>query len=162
MTIQPVFDSAFATARLRAVTNQRSRTAFAHLYPTQRDSDAFWQAAEPSRQPEAGASAAAGKPAAADAAGSGGATTALSAEGGSAGGPGRAEEVLQQAHLALRAEIDLDGGLARDDPGPARDAPLPLQRVANPLKPVQRAAQPGTRGISIEEYQRRKGLVSDA
>uniref|UniRef100_A0A7S0MKL3 Plus3 domain-containing protein n=1 Tax=Cryptomonas curvata TaxID=233186 RepID=A0A7S0MKL3_9CRYP len=119
-------------------------------------------AVEPSRPPEAGASAAAAKPAAADVAGGGGAATTMSAEGGSAGGPGRAEEVLQQAHLALRAEIDLDGGLARDDPGPARDAPLPLQRVANPLKPVQRAAQPGTRGISIEEYQRRKGLVSDA
>jgi hypothetical protein len=125
------------------------------------NTDAARQAVEASRQPDAAATPKAANPAAADAAGEGGAAATVAVEGG-AGGGGRVEEVLQQAHLALRAEIDLDGGLARDDPGPARDAPLPLQRVPNPLKPVQRAAQPGTKGISFEEYQRRKGLVSDA
>ncbi len=72
----------------------------------------------------------------------------------------RAEEVLQQAHLALKAEIDLDRGLAKDEP--ARDVPAPLQRSHNPLKPTKTSLQPGSKAISFAEYQRRKGLVSDA
>ena len=88
------------------------------------------------------------------------ASGAAEGEAGGAVPAPRAEEVLQQAHLALKAEIDLDRGLTKDDA--ARDAAVPLQRSFNPLKPARSGLQPGSKGISIAEYQRRKGLVSDA
>mmetsp|Transcript_85878 Transcript_85878/g.229022 ORF Transcript_85878/g.229022 Transcript_85878/m.229022 type:complete len:229 (+) Transcript_85878:1502-2188(+) len=80
------------------------------------------------------------------------------AEDGASGEAVQVAEALKEAHLSLSAEIDLERGLGRD--ATLREAPS-LTRAHNPLNPVRTGPKPGSKAISFEEYQRRKGLVSD-